>query len=119
MGATAVHAWALVNVNVNVNVNVRAITVTTLLVLKAVRLLFCSFARAGEMRQLQVQFCPRDGRVYEAQLPIYLDGDTSEAYFTIEVCEHTTCRSTLGDGPISLGLARRHATSELALHMER
>lgn len=38
-----------------------------------------------EMVGVQVRFCPRDSRAYEATIPVYLDGDTSRPYLTIEV----------------------------------
>ena len=34
---------------------------------------------------IQVQFCPRDSRTYEASIPLYLEGDTSKPYLAIEV----------------------------------
>ena len=40
---------------------------------------------AGEMIGLAVQFTPRDGRAYEATIPVYIDNDLTTAYLTLEV----------------------------------
>ncbi|KAG2493472.1 hypothetical protein HYH03_008289 [Edaphochlamys debaryana] len=38
-----------------------------------------------EMVGVQLRFCPRDSRTYEALIPVYLDGDRDEPYLNIEV----------------------------------
>ncbi|GFR48568.1 hypothetical protein Agub_g10470, partial [Astrephomene gubernaculifera] len=38
-----------------------------------------------EMVGVQVRFCPRDSRTYEALIPVYLDGELEEPYLHIEV----------------------------------
>jgi hypothetical protein len=34
---------------------------------------------------VEFTFCPRDSRAYDAQLPLYLNGDTSKPYLQLEV----------------------------------
>lgn len=40
---------------------------------------------AGDSANVAVQFKPRDGRSYEATIPVYLGDDTTSAYLTLEV----------------------------------
>ena len=39
----------------------------------------------GDMVGVSVLFTPRDARAYEATIPVYLDGDLSAAYLSLEV----------------------------------
>ncbi|EFJ49198.1 hypothetical protein VOLCADRAFT_90100 [Volvox carteri f. nagariensis] len=41
--------------------------------------------QAQEMVGVQIRFCPRDSRTYEALIPVYLDGATDAPYLNIEV----------------------------------
>lgn len=41
---------------------------------------------AGEMVGVTIQFCPRDGKAYEAVIPLYLAGEREQGpYMTLEV----------------------------------
>ena len=40
---------------------------------------------AGDMVGVSVQFSPRDGRQYEATVPVYVDNDFSAAYLTLDL----------------------------------
>lgn len=37
------------------------------------------------MSGVTFRFCPRDGRAYESSVPLYLGGDMSKPYLTLEV----------------------------------
>ena len=39
----------------------------------------------GQSCTLNVLFSPKDGRVYTGKLPLFLDGNLAQPYFTFEV----------------------------------
>lgn len=42
-------------------------------------------ALQGASAAVQVLFMPKDGKTYQGRLPVYLDGQTAQSYFTLEV----------------------------------